>query len=124
MKSNRISLASTVIVMVGLATGCAQTPTQTAMDYRRAFNGALETIHSLHVQGKLTAQQEQQLLPAITAASSALDQMDAQAAAGNQSAFNSAVSAFQAANTQISAITAPTIGAATAVTAPTRNSIH
>lgn len=124
MKSTRILLAAVALAMTSFVTGCAQTPTQTALDYRRVFNGALETIHSLHVQGKLSAQQEQQLLPAITAASSALDQMDVQAAAGNQSAFDSALSAFQGANAQISAVTVPAAAGAASTTVPTTTSNH
>jgi hypothetical protein len=117
-------LARTLIVRITVAcalpvvAGCTPTAMQSTMACRQAFNGTLETIHTLHVQGKLSAKQEQQLLPAILAASSALDQMDSQAAAGNQTAYESALTSFQAANAQLTSATQSSAVTPTRTTKP------
>lgn len=95
------------------AGGCATAtpPAQQSLQSRRIFNAALETIHGLHAAGKISAQQERQLLPVIVAASAALDRMDAYALAGDSAGFDVAVTAVNAAlselNTTISQAQTP-----------------
>lgn len=85
------------------AGGCtaATPPAQQALQSRRIFNTALETIHGLHVAGKISARQERQLLPVIVAASAALDRMDAYALSGNSAGFDAAVTALDAALSEL-----------------------
>lgn len=68
------------------------------------FNSALQSIHALHEQGKLSADDERKLLPVILAGSAALDQMDADAAADNQSGLDAATAAAQSALAQIQSV--------------------
>ncbi len=93
------------VLAVALVAGCAATPAQLAMDYRRSFNSALQTLHDLHLQGKVSSTTEQQLLPLIQAGSAALDQMDADAASGDQAGYEAALTALQAAIAQLNAAT-------------------
>lgn len=85
------------------AGGCttSATPAQQALQSRRVFNAALETIHGLHVAGKISGQQERELLPAILAASAALDRMDADALAADPAGFDVASTALGAALSEL-----------------------
>lgn len=112
------------ILALALLAGCATTPTQQAMDDRRAFNGALETLHQLHQQGQVSSKNEQALLPVIAAGSAALDQMDADAAAGNQAGFDVALTALQAALAQLNAAATARQPAATQPTATQSTATH
>jgi hypothetical protein len=94
-----------IVLLACMLSGCAATatPAQQALESRRIFNTALETIHTLHGSGQISAEQERQLLPAINAASAALDQMDADALAGNSAGFDVAAAAMNAAVSQLNA---------------------
>lgn len=112
---NRFMLSASVSAAV-LVAGCASTssPEQLAVAYRQIFNGALQTIHQLHEQGKLSVPVERELLPAILAGSAALDQMDSDAASGNQAGFDVAAAAAQAALSQLQAAAHPATQPSTA----------
>ena len=107
--NRRTSYVGAGVLALGLCAvggGCAATPAQTAVQDRQAFNAMLETIHQLHVQGVLGTDRERQLLPAVQAGAAALQQMDADVAAGNQADFASARAALLAATAQLSAAVA------------------
>jgi hypothetical protein len=102
MKSQLIILGLCAL-SVCAASGCttATPPAQQALQSRRIFNAALETIHGLHTAGKISARQERQLLPVIVAASAALDRMDAYALSGDPAGFDVAVTAVNAALSEL-----------------------
>jgi hypothetical protein len=102
MKSQLLILGSCALFACA-ASGCATAtpPAQQALQSRRIFNAALETIHGLHAAGKISAQQERQLLPVIVAASAALDRMDLDALSGNPAGFDVAARALDAALSEL-----------------------
>ena len=107
----RAALAGAAIV-----SGCAaaNSPSQLAIAYRQMFNAALQSIHQLHAQGKLGAAQERVLLPAILAGSTALDRLDADAAAGDQADFDLDLAAARAALQQLQSAALPATAPSTA----------